>query len=149
MKNIRGMAGPGMLAGTFDSYLGDRFHRTIQWDDKGSRLSITDQFLAHDSGLHTARQFFHLAPGWRYEKQDTGAEKDAVPKQIRIWDETCLRAVLTVPPGSRCYIYRSGTITDYAQDFGLYQKKQVLEIRTKFERSIRLRVSVKILNAES
>ncbi len=125
MTDLRGTAKKDLLAGRFRNYMGDFFKRKMKWIRPSHSLEITDCLTAFEKGNHTARQFFHLAPGLVYK---------ACGPQIYILNGNHVQAILIPPQGSRYRIYRSGQITDYASDFGLYEKKQVLEIRTSFEK---------------
>lgn len=133
MTHIRGYAEKNMLAGQFRSYLGDFFNRTIKWEGSRRTLVITDKIQAGDRNMHTARQFFHLAPEYRYQPEGN---------RIFIMDGTCKKAVMCLPKKSRYRIHRNGEITLYAEDFGRYEKKQVLEVRTRFAERIRLQIEI-------
>ncbi len=135
--SIRGTAGCGFIAGQYKSCHGDRFRRRLQW--KGSSLFITDDIICTDMELHTARQFFHLAPGYQYE-WDGG--------YIRVTEADVTVAEIAVQSSDIC-IHKDGVITAYAGEFGKYEHKQVLEIRTPFQKSIRITTEIKITGADN
>lgn len=135
MTDLRGTAKKDFLAGRFRNYMGDFFKRKMKWIRPSHSLEITDCLTAFEKGNHTARQFFHLAPGLVYK---------ASGPQIYILNGNHVQAILIPPKGSRYRIYRSGQITDYASDFGLYEKKQVLEIRTLFEKCIVMQTRIEL-----
>lgn len=165
MTGIRGAAKKDRLIGRFRSYLGDFFQRTIRWDLKRRVLVITDEVRVNEDRvngarikevraeedrvnearvhgnraagkeLHIVRQFFHLAPQYRYVPLEN---------QVSIMDGECRKAVIRFAADSEYRIHRNGVITNYAQDFGRYEKKQVLEIRTRFTGSIRLRTEIEV-----
>ncbi len=135
MTHIEGTVGRNMLAGRFRNFLGDLFQRTVKWEHSRRTLVITDRIRAGDKKMHTARQFFHLAPEYSYRTEGN---------RIHIMEGKCCRAVMRIPAESRYQIHRNGEITLYAEDFGRYEKKQVLEIRTRFEGSIRLQTEIEM-----
>lgn len=124
---------PNGMAGRYTSYLGDTFSRGLQWED--NILRIHDEIKSKQAGRHIARRFFHLAPGLRYERSDG---------TIRVFDNERISAIIKVVGVSDCLIHRDGQITAYAQEFGKYGKKEVLEIRTPFEGHICLDTEIEI-----
>ncbi|MCI9132630.1 MAG: hypothetical protein HFI31_00370 [Lachnospiraceae bacterium] len=134
IHGIRGAVKEDMLVGKFQSYLGDSFKRKMSWKKTGVFI-IEDEFKAHDTGDHRARQFIHIAPGYEYEQDE---------KQIKVKSEEREIAVIRIPEKSHCIIYTEGDITTLAEDFGAYETKQVLEIQTKFEKSIYLKIEIEL-----
>ena len=65
-------------------------------------------------------------------------------KQIKVKSEEREIAVIRIPEKSHCIIYTEGDITTLAEDFGAYETKQVLEIQTKFEKSIYLKIEIEL-----
>lgn len=122
------------VVGQFVSYQGDLFRRKMQWEQEG-RLVITDTMKAHDGGKHIARQFFHLAPGYEFEYLEG---------RMLVRKDDHLEAALLIPQNSDRKIHTEGQIVDYAEDFGCYGRKQVLEICTRFEGEIQLKIEVEI-----
>lgn len=122
------------IIGQFKSYPGDRFRRQIQWQK--NNLTILDTLKCKDSDRHTVRQFFHLTPDYHFE-QDEG--------KIRVIGSDSEIAGIVLPVGAETVIHTEGPITTYAQDFGKYEKKQVLEVRIPFERSARLNICIEIM----
>lgn len=120
------------LAGRFQSYTGEKYSRVLCW--KSSRkLEITDRVECR--GGHIARQYFHLIPGLKYV-----GEKNVV----RVLDGDQTAAVVKIGRKSSYLIHTEGEITSYAPDFGKYEKKQVLEIRTPFRDTGRIRLEIEI-----
>ena len=54
-------------------------------------------------------------------------------------------ALISIPPGSSGLIHREGDICCYAQDFGELRKKEVLEVRTRFEQSAEIQIHIELL----
>ena len=54
------------------------------------------------------------------------------------------RAVIQLPIECDYLIHTEGMLTTYAEDFGAYQKKEVLEIRTPFEDRVRLKLEIEV-----
>ncbi len=133
LRNIRAVTKGMAAAGEFYSYKGDFFRRRMAW--KGSVLQITDVIRSHKKGVCTARQFFHLAPGYHYERK---GHVTAVSDGNRIIAE------ITAPGFSDIKIHTDGPLTAYAGEFGKIEKKEVLEICMQFEGSIRLDAAIKI-----
>lgn len=123
------------IIGQFISFQGDLFRRRLQWEQDG-KLLIIDDFTAHDKGMHTARQFLHLAPGYEYEH----GEK----QEVYVKDGRESAAVIHLPEGSEYLIHTEGQITYHARDFGEYLHKQVLEIRAQFEDKIQLMTGIEM-----
>ena len=103
---------------------------------------MEDSFRAHDRGVHAARQFFHLAPGLSYERHGQlvyilGRRAAAAGGAGKY-----PAAAIRIPEGSGARICRSGLAADHAQEFGLYRKKQVLEIRTPFAGCVDVRIVI-------
>lgn len=122
------------VTGSFESYLGDHFRRKIKWISE-KRLVFLDDFIAHDKGIHIARQFLHLAPGYHYERSE---------KKVLVKDGSDTIASVKLPVESDYLIHKEGVITNYAEDFGGYKRKEVLEIRTLFENKFCSKVEIKI-----
>ena len=123
---------PGAAAGAFRSCQGDRYRRSLKLE--GRKLKITDQ--AASNGFHTARQFFHLVPGYRYERADFGV-------RVKNKDGELVLKII-IPDSSEILIHTKGEITNYAKEFGLFEHKEVLEIRTRFENRIRINLTIDI-----
>lgn len=122
------------VTGSFESYLGDRFRRKIKWISE-KRFVFLDDFIAHDKGIHIARQFLHLTPGYHYERSE---------KKVLVKDGSDTIASVKLPVESDYLIHKEGVITNYAEDFGEYKRKEVLEIRTLFENKFCSKVEIKI-----
>lgn len=138
MRSVKGEIRRDALTGRFQSYLGDSFLRRLKWNNDKT-LTITDAFKSHDAEAHIARQFLHLAPGYRYERKG---------KQINVMEGQALRAIVKIPAESDYLIHTEGLLTAYAEDFGRYQKKQVLEIRTQFRDKVQLQIEIEIQTGE-
>lgn len=138
MRSVKGKIRGDALMGRFQSYLGDSFLRSLKWNNDKT-LAITDAFRSRDAEAHTARQFLHLAPGYRYERKG---------KQINVMEGQALRAIVKIPAESDYLIHTEGSLTAYAEDFGRYQKKQVLEIRTQFRDKVQLQIEIEIQTGE-
>lgn len=138
MRKVKGEIRENALIGRFQSYQGDFFRRKIKWKNEKT-LVITDDFKVHDTGKHKARQFLHLAPGYQYEQNG---------KQIKVREGKELKAIVRIPTGCDYLIHTEGTITFYAEDFGKYQKKQVLEIQTLFWDNVQLQIEIEIKTGE-
>lgn len=119
------------LTGIFKSYAKDRYRRQMQWKD--GKLLITDSVKSR--GTHTARQFFHLTPGLKFER---------AVGFVKVLDGDKAIAVITPSVGSDYVIHTEGMITNYSSEFGKYEKKQVLEIRTPFCNEDKIHVEIKI-----
>ena len=107
----------------------------MKWEGR-NRLCIIDDLVAHDKGVHMAREFLHLAPGYEYEEYE---------KQIRILNENRLAAVIHFPEKKDTLIHKEGMLTTYSEDFGKYDKKQVLEICTMFQDKVQIRLEIEII----
>lgn len=121
------------IVGQFKSYQKDGFRRQMQW--KGNALLILDTVECRDSDRHIARQFFHLAAGYCFEQDGRNVNVLSNNKKI---------AVIIPPENADLLIHSEGEITTCARDFGKYEKKQVLEIRTFFENVAQSRVIINI-----
>lgn len=119
------------LTGIFKSYAGDRYGRQMQW--KEDKLLITD--LVKSRGTHIARQFFHLTPGLKLERAEG---------LVKILDGDKTITVITPSVKSDYVIHTEGMITNYSSEFGKYEKKQVLELRTPFCDEDKIHVEIKI-----
>lgn len=139
LRKVKAEAGENILTGQFQSYQGDVFRRSLKWI-KGKTLIITDDLKAHETGRHISKQFLHLAPELCYVWNG---------KQIEVVEGRKLWAVIRFPEKCEILLHREGPLTIYAEDFGAYQKKQVLEIRTVFQEKIRLRIEIEIKTGES
>lgn len=135
ISEIRHKAGEQMVAGSFQSFCGDRFKRSIRLEE--DFLEITDFIAAKDRQRHCARQFFHIDADYHYIR-----DKE---QQICVSDGSRRLAVIRIPAGSRGLIHREGDICLCAQDFGQLGKKEVLEIRTPFEKSARIQIGIKLM----
>lgn len=127
ISRVRAACGKSGVAGRFRSYQGDSFRRKIRWRD--GTLFITDDMKSTDGGRHMARQFFHLAPGCRFERTGDG---------VNVFNGERLIATLRPQENADLLIHGEGSIAVCAPEFGRYEKKQVLEVRTPFERRVRL-----------
>lgn len=134
ISHIKAVAEKESIAGQFRSYSGDGFRRKIQWQENS--LIISDDIKCRDSGRHVARQFFHLAPGYRYERDG---------RNIKIINsDNKWIADMILPEDVDLLIHTDGQITTYAGDFGEYGKKQVLEVRMPFEKAVTLNIEIRI-----
>lgn len=122
------------IVGQFRDYQRDGFRRQMQW--QGKNLLILDTVKCHDSGKHIARQFFHLVPGYRFERDG---------EKVNVLDNDRNVVVIIPPENADLLIHTEGKITTCAREFGKYEKKQVLEIRTIFENIAQLSVNIKIV----
>lgn len=136
IRRVKGEIRRDTLMGRFQSYQGDSFRRSLKWK-KGNEnvLVIQDEFKACDAGKHIARQFLHLAPGYGYKK-GIG--------QIEILEGDMLGAIIRLSADCECLIHREGILTNYAEDFGNFQKKEVLEVRTPFENKVKSQIEIEI-----
>lgn len=119
------------LIGQFQSHQGDRFRRRLKW--KNHTLEIFDEVKS--SGNHIARHFLHLAPGYKYER-------DTISVNVLSGNKVVAR--IKLPSDSDILIHTEGQITTYAADFGKYEKKDVLEVRTPFEDGARLKIEIEM-----
>ncbi len=123
------------VCGQFRSCQGDIFKRRACW--KSGSLHITDILSAAGSGSHTARLFFHLAPGFCYARSGNAA-----------WileEKTKTRIGKIVLPGlADARIHTKGLMALHASDFGRYEKKQVLEICSDFREKTRLYTEIQL-----
>ncbi|MCI8661602.1 MAG: hypothetical protein HFG54_15390 [Lachnospiraceae bacterium] len=138
LTKICGTERENEIEGSFRSYLGDTFRRILKWKDK-NRLVIIDDFTAHDQGIHMAKELLHLAPGYEYGR-DGG--------KISIKEKQRLAALIFLPDKSDCLIHKDGVITTYAEEFGKYEKKQVLEIRTPFKNKGQVHIEIEIMTGD-
>lgn len=127
--------GDQVVLGRFRSFYKDRFERSIRLTE--ASCEITDRIAANDRQRHCARQFFHLDPRCHYSSEDS--------QQIRVCDADKTLALISIPPGSSGLIHREGDICCYAQDFGELRKKEVLEVRTRFEQSAEIQIHIELL----
>lgn len=138
IRKVRGIgnadANEYAVTGSFESYLGDHFRREIKWISE-KRFVFLDGFIAHDNGSHIARQFLHLAPGYHYERSE---------KKVLVKDGSDTIASVKLPVESDYLIHKEGVITNYAEEFGEYKRKEVLEIRTPFEDKLCSKVEIEI-----
>lgn len=123
------------IMGQFKSYHGDGFRRKMQW--QGTSLMISDDIRCGDSDRHTARQFFHLVPGYRFERDGNSVKIISGNRNI---------AIINPPENADLLIHTDGEITTYAGDFGMYEKKLVLELRTFFEKAVRLNTKISVVD---
>ena len=138
IKKARGERRGKALTGSFLSYEGDFFRRSLKW--KNDRiLVIRDEWKASHTGRHMARQFLHLAPELCY-RRNRG--------HIEVWEGNKQRAAIWLPSGSDYLIHTEGLLTNYAEDFGAYRKKQVLEIRTPFQDKSQSQIEIEIRTGE-
>ena len=103
----------------------------MQW--KEDKLLITD--LVKSRGTHIARQFFHLTPGLKFEWAEG---------LVKILDGDKTITIITPSVKSDYVIHTEGMITNYSSEFGKYEKKQVLELRTPFCDEDKIHVEIKI-----
>lgn len=140
IKKIRCENRGNILTGRFQSCRGDFFRRSLSWKKGNEKiLMIRDDFKAHDAGRHMARQFLHLAPGFCYRRNE---------KQVEVLEGKIQRAIIQLPAVCDYLIHTEGTLTVYAEDFGAYRKKQVLEIRTPFEDKVQSQIEIKLITGE-
>lgn len=125
-----------VLSGRFQSYEGDFFRRSLKWKNDKT-LIIADTFKIQDKEIHVARQFLHLAPGFYYEKNG---------KQIYVLERQTLWAIIRLPVECDYLIHTEGVLTTYAENFGEYYRKQVLEIRTQFQDKIQSKIEIELKN---
>lgn len=138
IRRVKGKIREAVLMGSFQSYQGDYFRRRLKWNNDKT-LTIIDDFKTFDAETHIARQFLHLAPGYRYARKG---------KQINVMEGHALRAIVKLPAESDYLIHTEGLLTAYAEDFGRYHKKQVLEIRTQFQDKVQSQVEIEIQTGE-
>lgn len=119
------------LKGRFRSYTGDEYIRELRWT--GKKLAIMDS--VQSSGGHIARQYLHLVPGLKYK-----CDEDLV----RVMDGEKSVATVKIGKKSIYLIHTEGEITNFASDFGEYEKKQVLEIQTSFKNKGRFKLEIDI-----
>ncbi len=136
LLNTRAFVREKEVSGQFYSYEGDFFQRRMAW--AGSELQITDYVRSCKKGICTARQFFHLAPGYHYQKKG---------HVIAVHSDSGIVAEIAVPRNMEIKIHTEGALTAFAGEFGKYEKKEVLETAIQFERSIRLYAAIKIAEA--
>lgn len=136
IRKVKGEAGGGMLTGRFQSFRGDFFRRSLRWKKENENvLVIRDDIGACDKERHMARVFLHLAPGYCYKRDG---------KKIAVLEGEAVRAVIKLPAKCDYLIHKEGMMTNYAEDFGEYQKKEVLEIRAQFEGRVQLKLEIEI-----
>lgn len=123
------------ICGQFRSYQKDGYRRQMQWQEDS--LLITDTVKCRDADRHIARQFFHLTPGYRFERDG---------KNINVIDGGSgeIVVVIVVSEKADLLIHTEGEITVCAREFGKYEKKQVLEVRTVFRQAEQLCTQIKI-----
>lgn len=142
ISGLKHKMGKDMVSGSFRSFYGDRFMRSIRLT--GDFFEITDCIAANDKQRHCARQFFHIDPQYRYVDggDGRGCVRDVgiIPKK----EPDKKLAVIRIPTGSRGVIHREGDICLFAQDFGRIEKKEVLEIRTPFEQSVTIQIRIQL-----
>ena len=132
ISHVKAMAEEESITGQFQSYRGDRFRRKILWQKDG--LVITDDVKCRDSDRHIARQFFHLAPGYKLKRDG---------KKINVVSGDKSIAVIVLPEKADFLIHKEGQITEYAGDFGAYERKQVLEVRTPFVNIVKINILIR------
>jgi len=123
-------AGGNTVTGAFQSYEGIKHKRRLKLNN--GELSIFDQVFC--KGQHILRQFFHLVSGMKYIRDENGvgiADEDGSV----VWE-------ILIPSSSDYLIHTEGNITYFAEDFGLIEHKQVLEIRTPFEDKARIEIVI-------
>lgn len=160
ITNIHGIEKENELRGSFTSYHKDSFRRILRWKAQ-NRLIIIDDFRARDPGMHVAREFLHLAPEYEYIPVNQMAcqpdSMTATPacghgrsgNRILIKSKGRTAASILIPEGSGYQIHREGALTVYAEDFGRYEKKQVMEICTPFEGRIQICLEIEIFVSDS
>lgn len=139
ISRIRHKAEKHVVLGEFRSYHGDCFRRSIRLTE-GS-LEVTDCIAANDQQRHCARQFFHINAGYHYIND--GNQQVCVCEYGK--EPGNKLAVIRIPTGSEGVLHREGDICLYAQDFGELKRKEVLEIRTPFEKKAEIRIFIKLL----
>ncbi|MCM1048324.1 MAG: heparinase II/III family protein [Clostridiales bacterium] len=125
------------VTGKFQSYRGDGFLRKINLTEKN--IVIMDCVHAKDKKKHEARQFFHIVPDYHYVMDNEG--------QASVWHGADKLADIRIPAESRGVIHKEGEICAFARDFGRLEKKEVLEIRTSFEKETKICVDIKLIEA--
>lgn len=138
IKKVKGHLEGRSLTGSFQSYQGDYFRRSLKWKNDRT-LVIRDEWKACDTERHVARQFLHLAPELCCRRNG---------RQIEVWEGDRQRAVVRLPGESDSLIHTEGKLTSYAEDFGAYRKKQVLEIRTLFQNKAWSQIEIEIKTGE-
>ncbi len=123
-------AGGNAVTGEFQSYDGIKYKRGLKLNNE--ELNITDQVLC--KGQHILRQFFHLVPGLKYIRGENGIGAADEDGNIILQ--------FTIPGTSDYLIHTEGAITNFAEDFGLIEHKQVLEIRTPFKDKARIEIVI-------
>lgn len=137
INKVEGIQKSSMLIGRFQSYHGDSFQRKLEW--KKDAMIIIDDLKTYDTDLHIARQFFHLAPGYTYERKG---------KRISIKLGESTMAVVSLPKECDYLIHTEGMITSYAEDFGEYLHKEVLEVRTQFQDEVQSKIEIEVKTGE-
>lgn len=127
--------GKNVVLGSFRSCLGDCFQRSIKLTEDS--LEVTDCVVANDKQRHCARQFFHIDTRCHYMSDGK--------RQIWVCNNGKQLAVIRIPVGSEGILHREGDICLYAQDFGELKRKEVLEIRTPFEKRTKIQILIKLL----
>lgn len=123
------------VTGKFQSYRGDSFLRKINFTEEN--IVITDCVQAKDKKKHEVRQFFHIVPDYHYVMDNEG--------QVSVWHGADKLADIRIPAESRGVIHKEGEICAFARDFGRLEKKEVLEIRTPFEKAVEICVHIKLI----
>lgn len=136
ISHVKAENADGGIIGQYRSYQRDWFRRKLEW--KEDIFIILDNVEAGDRSdrqSHVARQFFHLVPGYSYECDGDWLYVKDVNKTV---------AEIKIPEGSRQIIHREGELTEYAEDFGQYLHKEVLEVRTEFRHKTQIKIEIKI-----
>ncbi|MCI8417896.1 MAG: hypothetical protein HFI33_10475 [Lachnospiraceae bacterium] len=138
IRTAKGELKAKTLVGSFQSYQGDLFRRSFTWKNERT-LVIRDEWRAYHTGRHMARQFLHLGPDFCYRRNGS---------QIEVWEGKRQWAVIWLPAKSDYLIHTEGQLTNYAENFGEYGKKQVLEIRTPFQDKAWSQIEIEIRTGE-
>lgn len=136
-----------LVKGEFYSYSGDFFRRKMTW--RGNVLQITDCAKSKD-GSHRLRIFFHLAPGFIYEEKENiveifDKERNEATKKEEKYNLKEKKAEITFETEGTPYnlkVHRKGNICQYAEEFGKFQQKEVLEVQVEFDEEIHITTSI-------
>jgi len=133
IHNIKAKSESMMVVGKFTSYFGDRFIRKIMIDERN--ITIFDSIKASDDYKHIARRFLHLSPETQYQINE---------KNVNIIKNGQKIAEIVIPGSNEIVIHTDGILTNYAEDFGKLEHKEVLEIKTNFQKNIELLIKIEL-----
>lgn len=133
MGHLRGCADDDQVIGGFCSYSGDMFTRSMKWKEK--TLCIQDKIVCKDGEKHISRLFFHIAPNYVFERDGNC---------IKVVENGKMIAEMLTNTDADYLVHKDGDITKYAPEFGRYETKQVLEIRTPFIKEVDINTEIKI-----